>query len=95
MSEPLDDAIQPPSGDMPAHRICRRFGNLNRWAKAIRRSPSTVQRWLMTGWVPARSAPEVYLAGQTLDPPLTHRDFFPADPRFDEPAQELQQQAAE
>jgi hypothetical protein len=61
----------------PAERIIARFGGITALAKALgHRNPTTVQGWKERGFVPVRQIGAVVRAGQSLDPPLSHAEFF-------------------
>ena len=47
---------------MPAFRIAQKFGGLSGLARAIKRAPQTVHRWLEKGYIPSNEQPNVLIA---------------------------------
>lgn len=65
----------------PAAIIAAKFDKAGRprasgLAKAIGRTPSTVQRWLEKGSIDAAYYPEIIAAGRTLRVPIKQSDFI-------------------
>lgn len=66
--------------DSPAARIAAKFDKKGRprasaLAKAIKRTPSTVQRWLEKGSIDAAYHGEIVTAGRELKIPIKENDF--------------------
>jgi hypothetical protein len=63
--------------DAPASRVAAKFGSPSKLARAIKRTPSTVQRWIDAGSIPPEYHSEIIDAGIALKikPPLTPADF--------------------
>lgn len=64
-----------------ARAIIERFGGLTKMSEALsvqgRHYPkSTIQYWGDCGFIPAQEQTWVLKRGQTLAPPLEHKDFF-------------------
>jgi hypothetical protein len=59
-----------------AEYLIGRFGSMAALARSLELAPSVVQGWKERGVVPSRRLHEILAAGQTLNPPLRHREFF-------------------
>lgn len=69
------------SRKMPAVLICERFGGLTRFAQAFDppKQLSTVQRWLASGYIPARHQRAVLDAAKRAKVNIKASDFIPTD----------------
>nr|WP_321484301.1 hypothetical protein [uncultured Cohaesibacter sp.] len=63
-----------------AERIIMKFGGQTNLGRAIERGQSTVQRWKVSGFIPAKYHEEIWSAGQKLEEPLIPEDFLAFDP---------------
>lgn len=63
--------------DTPALRVIILFGGITALAAAIEKRPSTVQRWLESGFIPPRYQALILSAAQTRDIDLRPETFVP------------------
>lgn len=63
--------------DTPALRVIILFGGLTALAVAIGKRPSTVQRWLDTGYIPPRYQADILSAAQERGIDLKPETFVP------------------
>ena len=61
-----------------AERIIRRFGNMSRLARALEppRAVSTVQRWKLSGFIPARHHQAIMAAARKEGVVVAAEDFI-------------------
>lgn len=60
---------------MPAVKIMRKWGSNARFARAIEKTPSTTDRWLVSGWVPGSEVPAIVAAAERDDIIVRPADF--------------------
>lgn len=52
---------------MPAVKVMRKWGTNARFARAIEKTPSTTDRWLVNGWFPGNEVPGIIEAARRAD----------------------------
>jgi hypothetical protein len=88
-----DERIDP---EAPASRIMRRWGSNSAFARAIGKTHSTTQRWLITGEIPPDEQEGIIAAAKRdrVKPPIRPTDFVD-ERKFDvDPAPPLESAAA-
>ena len=60
---------------MPAVKIMRKWGSNARFARAIGKTPSTTDRWLVSGWVPGVEVEGIVGAANRDDIIIRPTDF--------------------
>lgn len=68
---PVDDA-------MPASRIAAKFGGCTGFATALGKAPSTVHRWLVSGFIPGKYQNDVLAAAKEKRISIKPADFIAA-----------------
>lgn len=73
--QPLDEAKRQLDEHLPAVKIMRKWGSNARFARAIGKTHSTTDRWLVNGWIPGAEVPGIVEAARRDDIIVRPTDF--------------------